>query len=134
MPRSSVWWVSSLRSTTERRVLGLEAVQGGGQLVVVGLGAGLDGDRRARPGGGSTAGTRTGVPFGASVSPVRGVGQLGHGGDVAGHDLGRPASCSLPRRRNRPWSRSSAPVRGLTSWSSALIVPDSTLNSESWPT
>ncbi len=25
-------------------------------------------------------------------------------------------------------------MRGLTSWSSVLIVPDSTLNSESWPT
>ena len=53
----------------QRRVLLGEAVQGVGQLVVVGLGGGHHGDGQHRFAGGG-AGTRTGVPRGASVSPV----------------------------------------------------------------
>ena len=134
MPFSRVWWVSSLRSSTERRVLGLEAVQRGAELVVVGLGAGLDGDRRAPTGGASTAGTRTGMFFGASVSPVPVSASLATAAMS-------PATTALDRllllaaqveQAVEPLGR--LPVRGFTSWSSAFTVPDSTLNSESWPT
>ena len=86
--------------------------------------------RASTGGGGSIAGTRTGVPFGASVSPVAVADSLATAAMSPAGTL-VTGSCSLPRIANSPWSRSSAPVRGLTRWSSGLTVPDSTLNSES---
>src|SRR5665647_1928101 len=44
------------------------------------------------------------------------------------------ARCSLPRSLNRPCRRSSVPVTALISRSSLATVPESTLNSETWPT
>ena len=84
-------------------------------------------------GGGVLAVTRTGEPLGASVSPVWVLASLATaprspaGSEAAG-------VCSLPRRWNRPCRRSSPPLETLTRWSSVLMVPESTLNSESCPT
>ena len=79
------------------RVLFEEAAQGVGQLVFVGL-ASLAMMAIASTGSGrlDCGAVVTGLFFGASVSPGRGVVQLGHGADVAGRQLGRPARISLP--------------------------------------
>ena len=64
--------------------------------------------------GGSRRGTITGVPLGASVSPVRVSASLATAAmSPAGTSVS--CSCSLPRMVKRPCSRSSVPVRGLIS-------------------
>ena len=118
----------------ERRVLLLQPVQGGHQLVLVALGlrAGWrrDSDRlgRRRPA------TTTGVPLGARVSPVAVSASLATatmspaGASVTG------SSCSLPRRAEQAVQ----PLVGVGAGvdedvSSGRMVPDSTLNSEILP-
>ncbi len=74
----------------------------------------------------------TGVPSGASVSPVRVSASL-----VTATMSPAPTEstcvCEFPVSEIRLWSRSLAPERELTRTSSARSVPESTLSSEIWP-
>ena len=133
VPCSSVWWVSSLRSSTSAGSSSWQPLEGRAQLVVVGLGAGLDGDGEDRRAAARPAARARACPWAPACRRCRCWPAW------PPRRCRRPrtsvtGTCSLPRRWNRPWRRSSAPVRGFTSCSSAFTVPDSTLNSESWPT
>ena len=117
----------------QRRILGLEALQRAAELVVVGLGAGAHGD-------GEHGRRRQGRPRPARATPsAPACRRCGCAASLATAAMSPATSevagvCSLPRRWNRPCSRSSVPLVALTRWSSVLMVPDRTLNSESWPT
>ena len=63
-------------------------------------------------GGGSMPATRTGVPFGASVSPVAVADSFATAAMSPAGTL-VTGSCSLPRIANSACSRSSEPVRGF---------------------
>ena len=67
---------------------------------------------------------------------VAGIGgrQLGHGADIAGRRPRSSGICSLPRRVKRAWRRSSALDLGLNRTASGRTVPDTTLNSDIFPT
>ncbi len=84
-------------------------------------------------GDGGGAGAITGVPFGARVSPVVVSDSLA---TATRSPAGTSAtgSCSLPRRVNRAWSRSSVWLRGLVSTASGRMVPDRTRSIEILPT
>ena len=79
-------------------------------------------DRRSPSTGGGLVGwaaPRRACPSGASVSPVAVSASLATAAMSPAGDLDA-GSCSLPRIGDRPCSRSSAPDRGFTRWSSAL--------------
>ena len=80
----------------QRRVLVLEAVQGGGQPVLVGLGLGHDrhGQRAARAA--RSGGTDDRLALGGERVAGGGAGQLGDRADVAGHQLAAPAPAPCP--------------------------------------
>ena len=83
--------------------------------------------------GGAGIGARTGMPLGASVSPVALSASLATATrSPAGTSV--TGSCSLPRSVNRPCSRSSARVRVLVSTASAFSVPLHTLSNDTRPT
>ena len=132
MPRSTVWWVSSLRSITSAGSSAWRRWRAEASLSSSAWVRGFTA-MPSTAAGGSMGSTLTGVPLGASVSPVRVAASLATAARSPA-TTSATGVCSLPRSRNRPWSRSVAPEAGFTRWSSALIVPDSTLNSESWPT
>jgi hypothetical protein len=86
-PRSTVWCVSSLRSTCKQRILGLQPGDRAAELVVVGLRARHDRDAVLRDGDLD--------PVDAHRQPLRrqrvaGVHrrELGDGGEIAGRHLG----------------------------------------------
>ena len=132
VPRSTVWWVSSSRSTTRagssscRRCSALASLSSSACVLAT--------TAVASTGGGCSIGsTCTGWPFGASVSPVTVPASLATP-PMSPAASASTGSCSLPRTTNRPCSRSSVPVRLFTRWSSLRIVPESTLSSDTWPT
>ena len=92
----------------QRRVLLLEAVEGGHQLVLVGLALGVDGDRQHRQGGfGDPVAGRTGrqhrdghIARRQGVAGVRG-GELCHGSDIAGGHLGERELFFASQREKR---------------------------------
>ena len=116
----------------QRGILGLQPLERTTELVVVGLGARPHG--HAEDGRRGSAGHDPhGRSLGASVSPVRVPASLATAAmSPAMRDVA--VVWSLPRRWNSPWRRSSVPLVALTRWSSVLMVPDSTLNTDSWPT
>ena len=109
-----------------------EACSALAELVVVGLRARHDRDAVVRR---RVLGRwhRTGVPFGASVSPVCVVASLATAA-MSPATTSVSGDLLLAAQVNRPCSRSSRAGALLSRWSSAPIVPESTLNTESWPT
>ena len=110
----------------ERRVFVEQPGQRVRQLVVVALGPGRDRDSEQRLG---ELDGRNGDRRALRRQRVAGV--VAGSFDTAAMSPATTSvtgSCSRPRSRKRPWSRSSVPERVLTSWSSVRIVPDSTLN------
>ena len=132
MPRSSVWCVSSSRwtwsagSSSCSRCSALASLSSSADVWAV---MATDSTGVGR----SSGGTFTGLPLAAacrrwSCSLSLATAPM----SPAGRDC--TGSVSLPRSRIRSCRRSSWPVRLLTRWSSGLIVPDSTLKSDTWPT
>ena len=80
----------------ERRVLLLQPVEPGHQLVLVALRLGPDGDRQRRPARRRDGNDDRRALGGQRVAGAD-VGQLGHGHDVAGPGLGRPAGLLAPQ-------------------------------------
>ena len=79
------------------------------------------------------AATRTGLPFGASTSPVRVAVSLATTPMSPAGTAGT-STCSLPRNVNSPCRRSSVLLRVFVRWMSGVIVPERTRKSERWPT
>ena len=86
MPEMTVWPVSSSELDPEGRVLLGQREQGPGQLVLVGLGLGLDGHVDHRLGEGRAPRARSGRRGSHRVSPGGGLLEADRGHDVAGED------------------------------------------------
>ncbi len=114
------------------RILVQQPVKSGGQLVLVGLGGGLTA-MASTGGGGRGAGTCTGVPFGARVSPVLVSASLATAAEVTRRHRG-DGQLFLAPEYEQAVQAFVTPVRELTRWSSWLMVPESTLKSEILPT
>ena len=117
----------------EGRILILEAVQRAGQLVVVGLRL-RPRPRWRAPAPAARSGRRgPAAPWGRACRRWR-CPTAWRRRRCRRRRAASTGSCSLPRTMNRPWRRSSVPVRLFTRWSSLRIVPESTLSRETWPT
>ena len=101
MPRRIVWCVSSSRSTTSAGSSSTQPVQGVGQLVLVGLRCGRRRPRPAPARAGRGRAPRTGVPFGASVSPVAVPDSLATAAMSPATTAAR-SRCSLPAEGEQP--------------------------------